>query len=312
MNAKLLDLDKIQVQKKLIIQATVRQINEVEKMVPSLANIGSIKLMTQDIYELMPKHSTYETPQLLSHMTIGELSGKTTRNELIIDFENSSEFYEKAKNKNSFKIIADEFSAVRNSRLYEGFNLIEHKWRKIVVMSFGLSVVENAPNPENYQSKSYDHKISQYVLSEFFENFLYQPASDIYIRKRWKESTKTEDEVVRLTKLRRLDELGFPLNSNDLNLLQSTRNKCMHFRVITAQEYSQTIDKINHYLKIEAQKEFLKTFSDSIKPLIDSQNALFQSILASIKPGQELIQNLNKQLGKAFSFADLFTPKKRN
>lgn len=279
-----LDLDKVAKQKKLVVHASKAQITEIKKLVPSLAASGTVKKKADSIYELFPEHIEIKTPKLLTRPTMGDLSGKTKREESLEDFENSAEFYKKAQTKKGFKIIADEFSDERNTTLYKGFNLIESRWRLFVISQLGTEVIKQSPNPANYQSKTYDHKVSQYVLSEFFEHFLYQPASEDYIRKKWKESDKSEDVVVNLTKLTRIDEFGFPLKVKELTELQQARNTCMHFRVITVQEYSDTVDKVNSYLRVEAQKEFVQAMSISLKPFFEMQESLGRMMSEIIKP----------------------------
>lgn len=302
MSKKALDLDKIEIRKKLVVNATERQLAEVKNLITSLANERPVKAISDDTYELFPQQVDYESPKLLTKITLGDLSKESTESEKITDFENSDKFYKEAKREKGFKIIVDEFSDARNTKLYEGFNKIEKKWRLFVIKNLGLNFIKNAPNPENYRKVTYDHKIAQYVLSELFEISLFQPASDNYIRGRWNRSNKTEDDVIRLARLKIIDEFNFPLSAEDINLLKQARNRCMHFRVITVQEYSQAVDKINLYLKFEAQRKFAQLFTASIEPMIES----VRKISDSITPFQNSIKNTDKTLLDLSKFENLF------
>ncbi len=282
-----LDLDEMVGQKKLVVHATKKQLEEIKKLVSSLAS-GSINKKSDDIYELFPDSIEVDVPKLLINSTMGDLSGKVSRTEKVKDFDGSEEFYKKAESKRGFKLIADEFSDARNAKLYKGFNLIEEKWRVIVVSQLGVEAISEAPAPQSYRSKTYDHKVSQYVLSEFFENFLYQPASEDYVREIWKNSEKDEDAAVELTKLKKIDELRFPIGLEDLVMLQKARNTCMHFRVITSSEYSEIVEKMNEYLKVEALREFSNAIGtsliESMKPFLEAQEALGRRLAEIVKP----------------------------
>lgn len=72
------------------------------------------------------------------------------------------------------------------------------------------------------------------MLSDFFEQFLFTPASEDYIREQWrKNEIKTEEDVIRISSLRRLHEIGMKMTEEELRTIQRRRNQCMHFRVIT-------------------------------------------------------------------------------
>lgn len=300
-----LDLDKIATRKKIVVQASEKQLAEIKKLIPSLSGEDAVKAKGNDIFELYPQVIQSDSSKLLAKVTIGDIAEKTRREENVEDFENSEDFYKNASTKKGFKIITDEFSDERNVKLYRGFNLIETKWRQLVISQLGFETVNQAPSPTNYQSKIPDHKISQYVLSEFFEYFLYQPASEAYIRERWRESNKTEEDVVRLFKLTRIDEFIFPLDTSELKELQKSRNTCMHFRVIPMSEYIGTVDKINKYLKIEAQKEFIALMQnvtrDWIKPLLEVQNSIAQFV----KTQQTLAQSIAEAVRPTYSMAEV-------
>jgi len=291
--------------KKIVVQASEKQLAEIKKLIPSLSGEDTVKAKENDVFELCPQVIQADSSKLLAKVTIGDIAEKTRRKENVEDFENSEDFYKNASTKKGFKIISDEFSDERNVRLYRGFNLIETKWRQLVISQLGLETVNQAPSPTNYQTKIPDHKISQYVLSEFFEHFLYQPASETYIRERWGESEKTEEDVIRLFKLTRIDEFIFPLDAGELKELQKARNKCMHFRVIPVSEYIGAVEKINKYLKIEAQKEFLTLMQDVttnwIKPLMELQNPLAEFL----KTEQTLTQSLAEVINPAYSLGEM-------
>lgn len=299
-----LDLDEIDTRKKIVIQASEKQLAEIKKLIPSLSGEDAIKAKGNDVFELCPQVIQVDSSKLLAKVTIGDIAERKRKEESVEDFENSEDFYKNASTKKGFKIISDEFSDERNVRLYRGFNLIETKWRQWVISQLG-ETVNQAPSPTNYQSKIPDHKISQYMLSEFFEYFLYQPASETYVRERWGESEKTEEDVVRLLKLTRIDEFIFPLDASELKELQKSRNTCMHFRVIPMSEYIGTVERINKYLKIEAQKEFIALMQnvtrDWIKPLLEVQNSIAQFV----KTQQTLAQSIAEAIRPTYSMAEV-------
>lgn len=287
--SKTYNLD-IAVQKKILVQATETQLREIKKLVTSLKDKQLVSKVAENVYKLYPKETTKKTPRLLTQMTVGDLSGKKVKNEEIPDFENSGEFYKEIPKK-GVKIVFDEFSDARNTKLYEGFNLIEKRWREIIIKNLGVDFIKDAADPKSIQG-GVDHKISQYMWSELLENILYQPASEEYLRGRWKASSKTEADVIEIAGLKIIDELNLHLGTQDLKFLQSTRNKCMHFRIVTVDEYSKAVDKINDYLKLEALKDFAKVFQDSMKPLIES----FRKLADMSKSFQDIAQTINKSL----------------
>jgi len=251
MKSKILfDLDEINSQNKIIVRANTSQLNTIKEIVPSLLDKSIVKL-SDKLYELTFKHIKTSVPKLFDAISLHDMLGKEVVAEEVIDFENSADFYKQSEAKKQFKIIDDEFSQSRNRRLYKGFNLIEAMIRRL------LSEKElSAVLPQNYQSKSSDHPISQYSLGEIIEYYLLQPASDSYIVGEWNKSSKSDKDLLGVAKLKMIDELSIPLTSDQLNYIRSTRNKCMHFRVITVTEYSTAVESMNQYIKMHSIKEF--------------------------------------------------------
>lgn len=246
----ILDLDEINSQNKIVVRANTSQLDTIKKIVPALLDKSIVKI-SDELYELSLKHIKTSVPKLLDAISLHDMLGKEVVMEKVIDFENSADFYKQSEAKRQFKIIDDEFSQSRNRRLYKGFNLIEAMIRRL------LSGKElSAILPQNYQSKSPDHPISQYSLGEIIEYYLLQPASDGYIVKEWNISSKSDEDLLKIVKLKMIDELDIPLISDQLNYIRNIRNKCMHFRVITVAEYAIAVESMNKYIKIHSIKEF--------------------------------------------------------
>lgn len=275
----LLDLDNIYSQKKIVVQATEPQLNSIKEIIPSLSD-ESITQISDKLFELSIKHVKTSTPKLFDEISLKDLLSKESVTEEIIDFENSDNFYKQSEAKRNFKIINDEFSQSRNERLYRGFGLIEIMIRQL------LSEKElSAVLPQNYQSKSSDHPISQYSLGEIIEYYLLQPASDSYIVEEWNKSSKSDNDLLEVAKLKMIDELNIPLTSDQLNYIRNIRNKCMHFRVITVAEYAIAVESMNNYIKMHSIKEFssmIKEISTKVTANISESFGGFANPLANL------------------------------
>jgi len=289
----------------LLVHSNDNQLKKIKSILPINAEIKSLG---SDLYKIVPEVIACNVTQILNNITLRELSGKYERNEKIYDFKESSEFYKASRKEKAFKIVKDDFSNYRNARLYGGFNLIEIKWRQFILINLGASKIKEAPNPTFYKNKEADHKISQYSISEFLENFFYQPASENYIRSCWGKSAKNEDSLIKLMKLQKLDEFDFPLSAIELAFMNQIRNQCMHFRVTSMEDYTKSIEILNRYLKYEAQKELGKVAVDILKPYLDIQKDIADLVNNTLKPLRDMTQKtqesqktLKSYLGKISS-----------
>lgn len=189
--AATLDLDAISRRKDIVVCATATQLEVIRSLLPQLCvDKYRITKMDHGVHRLSLDTILTKVPQLLlpDNITMNDLSEKgVKKEEEISDFEQSEEFYAKAKPKDSYKIISDEFSSERNVKLYVGLNAVESAWREVVVKSSDPQKIKLADGPRNYRSKGYDHKISHYSLSELFEEYLFSPASDTYIKTCWEK-----------------------------------------------------------------------------------------------------------------------------
>lgn len=246
----LLDLDEINSHHKIVVRATSPQLAAVKQILSSVKDESIVKI-SDNLYELSLKRIYSQVPKLFDAISLNDMLSNETITEQAVDFENSADFYKQAKVKKQFKIIDDEFSYIRNLRLYKGFNLIEAMMRRLI-----SEKKLSADLPQNYQSKSADHVISQYSLGEIIEYHLLQPASEDFILKKWNNSSKTNKDLLTTMKLLRIDELDIPLTSDELNYIRNARNKCMHFRVITIAEYARAVKNLNKYIKVHSIKEF--------------------------------------------------------
>lgn len=258
-----INLEDIINRKKIIVFASDIQLQGIKEDL-SITD-GDIKNLGNDMYELTLKSIKVKVLEIATqNMSVNQLMGGPVDTVEMFDFDKSETFYSKAIKKKGYKIISDEYSDLRNQELYKGFQLIERSWRKLIL----AWNIKHEVTTKSKNSKVYDHAISTYTLAEFFEQFLFTPASENYIRKQWRKSeTKTEDDVIKISSLKRLDEIGMKMTEEELRTIRKRRNQCMHFRAITHAEYKETITLVNKYLIEEIKKDFIDKTMDSIKSM---------------------------------------------
>lgn len=282
-----INLDEIKNRKTVIVFASAAQLKTIQRDI----SITDIKDFGDGMHELTLSSIKVQSPEIAtSDMSVNQLIGKSVDTMDMFDFQGSEEFYAKAAKKKSYKIISDDYSDLRNQELYKGFQLIERGWRKLILT---WNIKHNvATKPKN--SKVYDHAISTYTLSDFFEQFLFAPASEDYISERWRENEiKTEEDVIRISGLKRLHEIGMRMTEEELRTIQKRRNQCMHFRVITHQEYDETITLINKYLIEEIKKDFMDKTMESIEAI---SMHMYESLGLSLDPVKRLQDQLAAQI----------------
>lgn len=289
-----IDLDEIKNCRKIIINCTDQQLNSIKDIVPQLKTGNNIKKMGNDVYELKLNSIEVSVKKILLNPTLGELQDKNGENdETMLNFENSEEFYAKAKTKNSFKIIYDEYSAERNSRLYGAFGKIESIIRIEVSKNQNTKKVleDSTKNPGNYRSKLPDSIIAQYSLGEFFEIIFDSRPSEKYLKEFWQNSSEQNMQTaLEMTRLTTLDEINLHLSRDELKKIREYRNSCMHFRVISLKEYEEAVNLLNKYLKFIHTQEFVKSMQESIK-MPDMSN-----LLSSMLPSVSIAQTLNRAI----------------
>lgn len=284
-----INLDEIKNRKTVIVFASTAQLKTIQKDL-SISD-RNIKNPGDGVYELTLNSIKVQSPEIATpNMSVNQLMGESVDTMDMFDFKGSKEFYAKAAKKKSYKIISDDYSDLRNQELYKGFQLIERGWRKLVLT---WNIKHNvATEPKN--SKAYDHAISTYTLSDFFEQFLFASASEDYIREQWrKNETKTEDDVIRISGLKRLHEIDMKMTEDELRTIQKRRNQCMHFRVITREEYDESIALINKYLIEEIKKDFMDKTMESIKAI---SAHMYESLGLTLDPVKRLQDQLAAQI----------------
>ncbi len=298
-----IDLDEIKSRKTIILSATDLQLRSIKSLLGLTDN--RIESLGNEIYKLSVSSKKVSAPKILEEITFGVATGRSKPTNIqLLDFDNSEKFYEDSRSGKSYKIISDEFSDFRNRELYKGFQLIEHKWRQMIVTTYAA---QNKPisKPGRYSKRASDHAISTYELTEFLEQFLYAPASEGYIRRQWQESeTKSEDDVIRIMNLKQRDELNFALTVDDLETIRNRRNQCMHFRVITSQEYEEVVPLINEYLKLQSLEEFRKAVA---VPFAEILKQTQKSILSIVK-GLDLVPTIGTPFQDKFNVPRIAFP----
>lgn len=294
---KLIDLDAIGARKHIVVVANSKQLNQIKALLPELTSQPSrIQEVSPNVYDLAIDPIQVKVPKLIVAPRMKDIAEKEEASDHVLDFKTSAKFYKEAESKKGFKILSDDFSLVRNIKLFEGFSVIEKRWRRLITEKLGVDSVVFAEKPQNYKNKLPDHQVSQYSLSEFFESFLFSPASEDYIKAEWqREEKKDINAVLRMRKLTKIDELNFTLTREELIQLQRTRNACMHFRVITIKEYSDSVRIINDYIKTEDRRAFMKSITELLKPSNEAlQNAF------------KLVQSMPKITLPKYDFSDYY------
>jgi hypothetical protein len=287
-----LDLDLYRQPRILLVSTKRRADIEELKSTFNMTEQSTVTDLPTDCYALVPKTSEMPVPKLLEVVVMTDIvTGNPARQENISDSQDSDKVYAFLKLK-KIKVLQDDYSYVKNQRLYAAFNLIETKWRILALSDRKLSALIDKTNPEVYRSKALDHKAAQYNLSEFYENFLLAPASDEFIVQEWDKSGKSNDDLIRVRNLRMLDELHFPVTEDELNMLRETRNQCMHFRVTTLEEYCRTVEVVNRYIKVAEMRQLITAVAKVIDPQIQQLSRL---LAEQLKPNLSILfGKLNK------------------
>lgn len=257
-----LDLDLLS-EPSIIVYATQEQLSKLKKLVPTLNENGRVERIvgTVGMYKLRPK----KIPRLIEKIrqpgkvTINELRNSAQQDEYLDDFVNSQEFYTSVRRNKKCSIIYDDFSNSRNAKLYGGFLLVETNWRTLIMQNSQLTELFKKRRPTIYRNDEIDHYLSCYPTSELMESIFEQPASREFVIQRWQQSTKADDELVKCTQLTMLDELDFPLKTEEIKRLINIRNQCMHFRITTPKDYDFAADVINRFLIIEGTNELTES-----------------------------------------------------
>lgn len=294
------DLDILSKRRSIVLYTNGVQISAIQSVL-AVQN-DQIKPLGNDIYRIDVDSIEVDVPEILYDMSVEEFEGSAPAGTVkVASFYNSQVFYAGASGKNGYKIISDEFSDDLNFTLYKGFNRIESELRQLVLENSkrkgGLKI-----DSRFYKTKYPDHAVSTFQLSDFIERLLKAPASDGYMKAQWRQSAKTENDVVKIAKLTRRDEINPGLTFDELNDLRNQRNKCMHFNVVTIEDYKKIAPLINKYLRASANRMMAQSFSNLAKALskqleqitVPSRalNDLVSQQLESIKDTSSVFRNI--------------------
>jgi len=286
------DLDIISGRRSIVLQANSTQIANIK----SLLTLGDdqIKDRGNSIYKLEIDSIEMDVPEILYDMSIKEFEGSVPVAMVkVASFKNGKSFYQGAIGETGYKIVSDEFSDDFNFILYKGFNRIESELRQLVIEN---QLRKGGPKIDSrfYSAKNPDHAVSTFQLSDFIERLLKAPASDGYMKTQWRSSAKTDDDVIKVAKLTRLDEIQPGLTFEELKALRGQRNKCMHFNVVTVEDYKKIAPLINKYLKASATRMMSRTFlelSEAISKQLENiaipTKAIKEFVSQQLKPMQD-------------------------
>lgn len=183
----------------------------------------------------------------------------------ILDFGNSEEFYKYCcRKKSRMHIVRDEFSEKRAQKLYPLLSDLEGHFR-VFVVKIGFDLTE-------YQSRNRGkgvHLVSWLETSELFGSLLLNKASEEHYLKQVKQAT-TDDEFKDARGLTIADEFGYGGYKLFFAGLPELRNKVMHGRIITQQEYEQATKDIRDLRRHIAAGRMAQAFggyADQLRPL---------------------------------------------
>lgn len=269
--------------KKMNIVVSVSTDHSVEyiKNILSL-NDKDIKKLAKDIYKLSVPYTEKNEDSVISKITtFGDVS-RALRDSLILmkDFKNSKVFYKEANEKmdsgKGFKVISDDFSNERGKYLFPAFQSIETRWRKLVAIRFidaGYGY-KSIPNPNNYRNTLPDHKLSMYELSKLIEYLVSVSNKD------GKNTSKVDLDMAKLLKI---DELSFPLDRDELEIIRKVRNQCMHFKVLTPDDYKKVVPLINSYMLTQILNDFTMPCMNAITKLVKPNMALINQFISNFE-----------------------------
>lgn len=294
------DLDALSKRRSIVVHADGVQISNIQ----SVLSISSdqIEQLGNDLYKIQLDSIDVDVPEIQYDMSVEEFEGTAAASTVkVASFTDSEAFYAGSKGKSGYKIISDEFSDALNFTLYKGFNRIEGELRQLVLENSkrkgGLKI-----DSRFYNAKNSDHAVSTFQLSDFIERLLKAPASDGYMKAQWRKSKKTENDVIKIAKLTRLDEIKPGLTFDELNSLRNQRNKCMHFNVITIEDYKKIAPLINKYLRASATRMMSRSFSELYE-------AISKQLEQIATPTKALSEALAQQLRLTTDWSDFFSSK---
>lgn len=195
----------------------------------------------------------------------------TTQDELY-DFAHSATFYAWCAKKGP-KIIYDGFSESRAKALFPRFTDIERHFRGIIVkQGVDLDTVKDK------NRGSGNHLVSWLETSELFGTVFLQKASEAYFLKTL-ASADTDEKRVAAYNGTVADECGFGEHVDFFKNIHKLRNKIMHGRIITAEEYTKAIEDIE---KVETTIK-----ADMFVNAFDLNPILWENLSQTIKQAQE-------------------------
>jgi hypothetical protein len=190
----------------------------------------------------------------------------------VYDFAYSDVFYKWCTKKGP-KIIYDGFSESRAKALFPKFTDIERHFRGIIIKK-GVDL--DAVKDKNRGSGN--HLVSWLETSELFGTIFLQKASEKYFLE---TLTRADTDEKRLAAYNATvaDECGFGEHVDFFKNIHKLRNKIMHGRIITAEEYKKAVDDID---KLETTIK-----ADMFVAAFDLNPILWENLSQTIKQAQE-------------------------
>lgn len=222
----------------IVMECPPKPYERFKELLPSLTE--HTKSIGGQLYEIRPTTVHEEYHSILGeHSSIGDVLDERGKKKHIANFPCSATLYEFCKGSvgKRPKIVTDAYSVERSEILFAAFSELEVRLRKRIVKDENLNRMIDDLNLEGIRLKDGNHKVSNMTLFEIITLVLMSPCSENYYLERVEESDRSNEALATLRGLRVLDEVYFPLNFEELDRLRNIRNACMHFKIITHDDF---------------------------------------------------------------------------
>lgn len=223
-----------------------------------------------------------------------------TQEDKIYNFSDSTNFYKWCAKKGP-KIIYDGFSESRATALFPRFTDIERHFRGIIIKK-GVDL----DGVKDKNRGSGNHLVSWLETSELFGTVFLQKASETYFLEALTDADTNEKRIA-VYNATVADECGFGEHVDFFKNIHKLRNKIMHGRIITAEEYQKAIEDIDN-LEITIKADMFVTAFDLHPMLWENLNQTVKhaqeaalAIFEAARPQMDMLADISASLTKNIS-----------
>lgn len=216
----------------------------------------------------------------------------TEENE-IYNFASSATFYKWCTKKGP-KIIYDGFSESRAKALFPRFTDIERHFRGIIIKK-GVDL----DGVKDKNRGSGNHLVSWLETSELFGTVLLQKASETYFLQALADAD-TDQKRIAAYNATVADECGFGEHVDFFKNIHKLRNKIMHGRIITAEEYQKAIKDIDRLEATIKADMFVTAFDlhpilwENLNQTVKHAQKAALAVFEAAQPQLEVAQQISK------------------